>query len=93
LRTGRQHDEFTERDSEFLLDLLEQRSVRRVLSAYERIFRFVMRHFHGRRTFEVTGIDPFAAVQSDERLPQAFLERRYPQMQRQLAAKRVKRGG
>ena len=77
---------------EFLLDLLEQRSVRRVLSAYERIFRFVTRHFHGRRTFDLTGIDPFAAVQGDERLPPAFLERRYPQMQSQLAAKRAKRG-
>jgi hypothetical protein len=62
---------------------------RAVLSLNERIFAKCCddRSFHA--VYDHHGIDPFQAVLLDGRLPQAFRDRRYPQMVRRLESLRA----
>ena len=77
---------------EYLRGLLDAGEVRAVLKLSERIFTFCLRDRHGREVDAKHGVDPFdAVVADDDRLPPRFRETRYPQMQRDLAARRAKR--
>lgn len=58
--------------------------VRAVLSLNERIFERCCDDRCFRAVYERHGIDPFHAVLQDPRLPQAFQDRRYPQMLQRL---------
>jgi hypothetical protein len=67
----------------------ERERVRAVLRLNERIFRKCLSDLHFRGLFE-RGINPFVAVLvDDDRLPQAFRERRYPQMVNRLREHRT----
>jgi hypothetical protein len=73
--------------SEAILDdeaLDPDQGVRAVLSLNERIFKKCCDDWCFRAVYERRGIDPFHAVLLDPRLPQAFQDRRYPQMVRRL---------
>jgi hypothetical protein len=73
--------------SEAILDdgaLDRDRGVRAVLRLNERIFEKCCDDWCFRGVYERHGIDPFHAVLRDPRLPQAFQDRRYPQMIRRL---------
>jgi predicted transcriptional regulator of viral defense system len=66
--------------------------VRIALTLNERIFTFCLKDRDGRVVDAKHGLDPFAAVVADdERLPARFRETRYPQMQREIGARRAKR--
>jgi hypothetical protein len=73
--------------SEVILDddaLDHDQGVRAVLSLNERIFEKCCDDRCFGAVYERHGIDPFHAVLLDPRLPQAFQDRRYPQMARRL---------
>ena len=72
-----------------LLDELGPDGERAVGKLNERIFRFALRDHHGRAVIQ-HGIDPFEAVLVEERLPEAFRLKRYPQMVEQLASARAR---
>jgi hypothetical protein len=72
--------------TQLLLD--ERGAVRDALNLGERIFRFALRNREARRIALTHGIETFDAVLADERLGERFLERRYPQMQAQIAQAR-----
>ncbi|MGH3263377.1 MAG: hypothetical protein ACRDNS_15445 [Trebonia sp.] len=67
----------------------ERQRVRAVLGLNERIFRKCHGDFRFRVLFAERGVDPFDAVLvDDDRLPERFRDRRYPQMAEQLAGRR-----
>jgi len=67
--------------------------VRAVLRLNERIFRLCAGNLHFRALHRDRGVDPFDAVLADDvRLPEAFLDTRYPQMCEQLRHRRRTRG-
>lgn len=68
---------------------LEGGAVRTVLDLNERIYRFAYSRLHARTTFIDHGLDAFEAVLVSNDLPEAFLHRRYPQMQANLARRRA----
>lgn len=72
--------------SQLLLD--ERAAVRDVRNLNERIFRFALRERQARRITVTHGIECFDAVLADERLGGQFAERRFPQMQAQIASVR-----
>jgi hypothetical protein len=78
--------------SRFLLadaSIPERDRVRGVLRLNERIFRKCFGDLRFRELFAERGIDPFDAVLvDDDRLPEQFRHRRYPQMVEQLAERR-----
>jgi hypothetical protein len=77
---------------QYLLGLLDAGEVRAVLKLNERIFTFCLRDRDGRDVDAKHGVDPFeAVVADDDRLPARFRETRYPQMQREVAARRARR--
>jgi hypothetical protein len=77
---------------EYLRGLLDAGEVRAVLRLNERIFTFCLKDRDGRLVAAKLGVDPFTAVEADDdRLPARFREIRFPQMQRELAARRVRR--
>jgi len=77
---------------EFIRDMVASDRVRVALTLNERIFTFCLKDRDGRVVDAKHGLDPFAAVAADDdRLPARFRETRYPQMQRELAARRAKR--
>jgi hypothetical protein len=71
----------------FTRTVLSNFGQRPALKLNEEAFR-IARSMHGRRVLERHGIDPFEAVLVDERLPEKFRSRRYPQMREQLHAVR-----
>jgi hypothetical protein len=73
--------------SEAILDddaLDSDQGVRAVLNLNERIFEKCSDDRCFRAVYERHGIDPFHAVLQDPRLPQAFQDKRYPQMVNRL---------
>jgi len=77
---------------EFIRYLIESDHVRAALKLNERVFSFALSNRHGRLVDARHGVDPFdAVVADDERLPARFRETRFPQMQRELAARRARR--
>jgi hypothetical protein len=77
---------------EYLRGLLDAGEIRAVLRLNERIFTFCLKDRDGRLVAAKLGVDPFTAVEADDdRLPARFREIRFPQMQRELAARRVRR--
>lgn len=66
----------------------ERKRRRAVLNLNERIFRRCIRSHAFRRLALDYGIEPFEAVLLDERLPERFRNRRYPQMQAAVRAAR-----
>lgn len=62
--------------------------VRAVLRINERIFRRCLQDRAFRNVYVDHGFDPFEAVLVDDRLPERFRDRRYPQMQNQLEDRR-----
>jgi hypothetical protein len=78
--------------SRFLLhdeSITERDRVRAVLRLNERVFRKCVGEHRFRQLFAERGIDPFDAVLvDDDRLPEQFRHRRYPQMVDQLAERR-----
>lgn len=78
---------------EFIRDTIETDRVRVALTLNERVFTFCLKNRDGREVHAKHGIDPFeAVVADDDRLPARFREKRYPQMQRELALRRARRG-
>jgi len=78
---------------QYLLGLLDAGEVRAVLKLSERVFAFARADRHGCEVHAKHGVDPFAAViADDDRLPEGFRETRHPQMQRELASRRARRG-
>lgn len=80
--------------SRFLLEdqgAPEAERVRAVLRLNERIYRKCLRDSAFRQVVEDYELDPFGAVLVDDRLPERFREKRYPQMVEQLGDRR-KRG-
>lgn len=78
--------------SEAILDddvLDPDEGVRAVLSLNERIFEKCCDDRCFRFVYDRHGIDPFQAVLLDSRLPQAFQDKRYPQMVGRLESIRV----
>ncbi|WP_404369215.1 hypothetical protein ACIHQR_06145 [Corallococcus coralloides] len=73
---------------EFLFDLLEAGEYRAVFKLNEQIFSFCHWTDAGRMVQLVHGVDPFDAVVVDPRLPESFLQHRYPQMVDWLKARR-----
>lgn len=66
---------------EHLRDRLADGAIRAVLDLGERIYRFAWENQHARTVVVKFGIDPFAAlIADDDRLPEAFRTKRYPQM-------------
>jgi hypothetical protein len=76
---------------EFVSDLLAAGQVRPALDLAERVFSLCHDHRRGRAVHARYGIDPFAAIVPDPRLPPAFNAVRYPQMVSMLAARRARR--
>jgi hypothetical protein len=77
---------------EFIRDMIDTDRVRVALTLNERVFTFCLKDRDGREVDAKHSIDPFeAVVADDERLPARFRERRYPQMQRELASRRARR--
>jgi hypothetical protein len=75
--------------SESLLNdgsIAERDRQRAVLDLNERIFKKASEDRCFLEVYRRFGIDPFAAVLDDGRLPQGFGSKRYPQMQQRLAA-------
>jgi hypothetical protein len=72
------------------LDVGDERAARAVLRLNERIYRFAWQNPHAQKVVREQGIDPFDAILVDDRLPQRFRERRYPDMRRNLERKRAK---
>jgi hypothetical protein len=66
----------------------EHQPARAVLRLNERVFRKSLRDRSFRNVFVWHGIDPLKAVLVDERLPERFRSRRYPDMARQLCDQR-----
>lgn len=62
--------------------------VRAVLRLNERVYRRCLKDQAFRKVYLDHGVDPFEAVLVDERLPDQFRERRYPQMIDQLEDRR-----
>jgi hypothetical protein len=62
--------------------------IRPVLRLNERIYRFAWEDHNAKIVFQEHGIDPFDAVFVDDRLPEPFRSRRYPQMQELLQRRR-----
>jgi hypothetical protein len=62
----------------------ERRRQRAVLELNERIFRLCCEDRCFLDVYARHGVDPFDAVLVDERLPEQFGARRYPQMQQRL---------
>jgi hypothetical protein len=77
---------------EYMLDLLDlgEDGVRAALNHAERVYKFVVSPL-GLDVFERTGIDPFQAVAVDDRLPDRFVDTRYPQMLKKIEEKRAKK--
>jgi len=73
---------------EFVRDVIGTGRTREALVLFERIFRFCLRDLDGRAVHAKLGVDPFDAVQPDERLPERFRSHLFPQMRRLLAARR-----
>jgi hypothetical protein len=74
---------------EYLRDRLEEDGgVHAVLRLNERIYRFAWVNHNAKIVFEEFGIDAFDAVLVDDRLPELFRSRRYPQMQKLLQRRR-----
>jgi hypothetical protein len=66
--------------------------IRAVLRINERIFRKCSADLHFRAIYLERGVDPFEAVLTDDdRLPEAFRQRRYPQMRDRLSERRQPR--
>jgi uncharacterized protein (UPF0147 family) len=77
---------------EFLVDLLaEPDNVRTVLKLNERIFALAA-YKAGLDVFATKGIDVLGAIVVDPRLPQAFREKRYPQIREVVAQRRARHG-
>ena len=77
---------------EFIRYLITTGHVREASKLNERIFQFVLKDRHGKEVHATHGVDPFnAVVVDDDRLPARFRETRYPQMQRELEARRARR--
>ncbi|HSE66024.1 MAG TPA: hypothetical protein VLB12_03500 [Gemmatimonadales bacterium] len=77
--------------SRFLLDndgVAEAERVRAVLRLNERIYRKCLKDRAFRRVVFDHDVDPFDAVLVDDRLPERFREKRYPQMVEQIADRR-----
>lgn len=74
---------------EFLRETFDPARSRDVLDWNERIFEFARRR-EGRNLMRQHKIDVFKAVLVDERLPQEFLLKRYPQMQGKLKSLRMR---
>ena len=74
---------------EYLRLRLAEGAVRTVLDLNERIYRFAYSKLNARTTFIDHGIDTFEAVLVSDDLPEAFVRRRYPQMQANLARRRA----
>jgi hypothetical protein len=69
--------------------LCARERVRAVLRLNERVFRKCVSDIHFRALYHGHGIDPFDAVLAgDDRLPEQFRERRYPQMLDRLDKRR-----
>ncbi len=77
---------------EFIRDMVASDRIRVALTLNERILTFCLKDRDGRLVDARHGVDPFdAVVGDDQRLPARFRETRYPQMQRELAARRASR--
>jgi hypothetical protein len=77
---------------EFIRDMLGSDRARVALKLNERIFAFCLDDRDGREVHSKFGVDPFeAVVADDDHLPARFRETRYPQMQRELGARRGRR--
>lgn len=74
---------------EFIRYLVTNGHGREALKLNERIFQFALKDRRGKLVHAAHGVDPFdAVVGDDDRLPARFRETRYPQMQRELEARR-----
>ena len=62
--------------------------VRAVLRLNERVYRKSLQDRAFRKVYLDHGVDPFEAVVVDDRLPDRFREKRYPQMVKQLGDRR-----
>jgi hypothetical protein len=69
-------------------NLGEAERVRAVLRLNERIYKKCLRDRSFQKVYLDHEVDPFEAVLHDERLPDKFLEKRYPQMVDRLGTKR-----
>jgi hypothetical protein len=81
----------TKEFSRFLLDsedVAKGERVRAVLRLNERIYRKCLRDPAFRQVVFVHDVDPFDAVLVDDRLPERFHAKRYPQMVEQIADRR-----
>jgi hypothetical protein len=68
---------------------LDEGEVKTVTKLSERIFEFSRTSEHAHKVFLLYDIEPFDAVfADDERLPEMFRKRRYPQMLEQIRRKR-----
>jgi hypothetical protein len=79
---------FAKEFSRFLLNdegAAEAERVRAVLRLNERIYRKCLKDRAFRRVVFDHGVDPFDAVLVDDRLPERFRQKRYPQMVEQIA--------
>ena len=77
--------------SRFLLNdegVAEAERVRAVLRLNERIYRKCLKDRAFRQVVFDHDVDPFDAVLVDDRLPERFREKRYPQMVEQIADRR-----
>lgn len=75
---------------EYLRDRLDEGepAIRPVLRLNERIYRFAWGNHNARAVLQEFAIDAFDAVLVDDRLPEPFRSRRYPQMQELLQRRR-----
>jgi len=75
---------------EYLRERLDEgeAAIRPVLRLNERIYRFAWEKLNAKIVFQEFGIDAFDAVLVDDRLPELFRSRRYPQMQEFLQHRR-----
>jgi hypothetical protein len=76
---------------EYLRDRLDEGAVRPVLRLNERIYRFAYYNDHACTVLKKYGIDAFDAVLVDDRLPEAFRTKRYPQMRSSLDKRRARK--
>jgi hypothetical protein len=67
----------------------DQEGVRAVLKLNERIFEKCCDDYCFQAVYKRFGVDPFAAVLEDPRLPAGFREKRYPQMRDKIAKVRL----
>jgi hypothetical protein len=73
---------------EYLLDLIDTGELDEALEGIERLFSFCVSTTFGQQSRLSTGIDAFAAVVVDSRLPSQFREQHYPQMLEHLCRAR-----